>query len=80
MKKIIITLAALATVSTAALAERNYDLRDSQEAMGSFTLPIERNADAVNSGIDVNTLAVSPSWDNDAREQRRLDEKNGYNG
>ena len=37
MKKIILSLAALAALSTAALAERHYDLRDSAEAMGSFT-------------------------------------------
>jgi hypothetical protein len=38
MNKIIITLAALASLSTASLAERHWDLRDSPEAQGSFTI------------------------------------------
>ena len=42
MKKIIFTLAALTALSTASFAERNWDLRDSPEAQGSFSTPADR--------------------------------------
>jgi hypothetical protein len=88
MKKIIISLAALAAVSTAALAERSYDLRDSPEARGTFSTPADR---ALDGNINVNTLQSLDDTDNggatilfgkygtttDPAELRRWDEKNG---
>ncbi len=84
MKKIIFSLAALAALSTAALAERNYDLRDSQEAQGSFTVP----GDNIGAEVAVNALNSIDVASNevlfgkygiatDADELRRWDEKNG---
>ena len=84
MKKIIVSLAALAAISTAALAERSYDLRDSAEAQGSFT--VYGGTDALSA--DVNALQSVDSVSgtvlfgkygiaSDAAELRRWDEKNG---
>jgi hypothetical protein len=84
MKKIIVSLAALAAISTAALAERSYDLRDSAEARGSFAV-YDGSAVAT---VDINALQTTDvasdvvlfgKYGNttDAAELRRWDEKNG---
>jgi hypothetical protein len=86
MKKFVLSLAALAAVSTAALAERNYDLRDSAEARGSFTVP--GDVEARNSDASINALQSDTSGETviyfgkygsttDPLEARRWDEKNG---
>jgi hypothetical protein len=84
MKKIIISLAALAAISTAALAERNYDLRDSAEAQGSFT--VHGDSAVLNSDINAlqsvdvasgTVLFGKYGIAKDAAELRRWDEKNG---
>ncbi len=75
MNKFIITLAALASLSTAALAERSYDLRDSPEARGTFTL----NYSGGNVDKNVQLLSIGqPSVEQ--MDIRRLDEKNGTKG
>jgi hypothetical protein len=48
MKKIIITLATLSALSTAAFAERHYDLRDTPEARGTISTQFD-NASVVGS-------------------------------
>jgi hypothetical protein len=78
MKKIALSLIALAAVSTAALAERNYDLRDADTYMGKFS---------AQSVSDESAAAIAASnWTifygrygstTDADEARRWDEKNG---
>ena len=75
MKKIIISLAALAALSTGALAERSYDLRDSAEARGSFSV----NYDGVSAANKVQLLSIDTAAV-DQMEIRRLDEKNGTKG
>jgi hypothetical protein len=57
MKKIIFTLAALTALSTASFAERNWDLRDSPEAQGSFSTPADRAVSNKKVFIDVAPLA-----------------------
>jgi hypothetical protein len=87
MKSFILSIATLATLSTAALAERSYDLRDSAEARGSFTIAADS---AVDGSLEVNTLAAQGDdassttvyfgkygSTTDPMEARRWDEKNG---
>ena len=77
MKKITLSLIALAAVSTAALADRSYDLRDSDTYMGKF-----KNEQA----LSIESLAIpADEWTifygrygstKDQMELRRWDEKN----
>jgi hypothetical protein len=77
MKKIALSLIALAAISGAALAERNYDLRDSDTYMGKFS----------NEAVTIEKLAVpatelqifygSGGTSTDPLEVRRWDEQNG---
>ena len=65
MKKVMISLAALAAFSGAALAsERNYDLRESDTYFGKFSQQLQNGHKAYTSA-STNTLAV-------AREGRAL--------
>jgi hypothetical protein len=58
MKKIILTLAALAALSTASFAERHWDLRDTPESQGTISTSFD-NAGAV-SGVE---LLAAPTFD-----------------
>lgn len=84
MNKFILALATVSALSTAAVAERNYDLRDSPEARGTFSVQ--------GGDIDVSNVNTLPAIDadnkqtwlfgkygitNDADELRRWNEKNG---
>jgi hypothetical protein len=51
MKKIILTLAALAALSTASFAERHWDLRDTPESQGTISTSFD-NAGVV-SGVEL---------------------------
>jgi hypothetical protein len=73
MKKIIISLAALAVLSTASLAQRNYDI--SSPPVGETQL--EKLNKNVNSGVDSNTdlfavpgtkRVVPGNYDNNVRD------------
>ena len=75
MNKFLLTIAALAAISSSALADRNYDLRDADTYTGKYSANINLSA---TSG---QALAVIAPVDNEmALEQRRLDEKNDVNG
>jgi hypothetical protein len=86
MKKTLISLAALAALSGAALAERSYDLRDSPESRGTFSVGgySDTNVDSVNSlealqqGDESNTRTYFGKYGSttDPMEARRWDEKN----
>ena len=75
MQKLLASLMVLAAVSTSALADRNYDLRDSDTYTGKFA----SNLTLQDSGTKAEALVVLPTIDADTREQRRLDEKNDVN-
>jgi hypothetical protein len=85
MKKFILSLAALAAVSSVALAERSYDLDSSPESRGTFSSPADALVDGTSIGS--NTLATSENEGRviyygkygsttDALEARRWSEKN----
>ena len=75
MKKFLIAAAALALVSGSALAERNYDLRDSDTYTGKFATNLNIAATSAQA-----LVIIAPSNDEMSMEQRRLDEKNDVNG
>jgi hypothetical protein len=84
MNKLVLSLVALAAVSSAALAERNYDLRDSPEQRGTISVPQDNavndntvnllQAPARNSGV---IYFGKYGTTKDPLEARRWDEKNG---
>ncbi len=73
MKKLAISLIALAALSTGAFAQRSDDLRSMESYMGKF-----KEVPLFNSQTDAAPAAIYYGTDNswDAREQRRLSEKN----
>ena len=75
MKKFLIAAAALALVSGSALADRNYDLRDSDTYTGKFATNLNIGATSAQA-----LVIIAPSNDEMSMEQRRLDEKNDVNG
>ena len=58
MKKIILSLAALAALSTASFAERTYDLRDSATARGTIELPADKIND---NSLGTKALSAAPA-------------------
>lgn len=78
MKMIFLSMTALtvAILSTAALAERNYDVRESDTYMGKFP------QNTLSNELSPATILTSPletlGWKEkrDLREKRRLNEKN----
>jgi hypothetical protein len=84
MNKIVLSLIALAAVSSAALAERNYDLRDSPEQRGTFSVPqdstINDGSTQLLQSVDENAPVIyfgKYGSTTDPMEARRWDEKNG---
>jgi hypothetical protein len=81
MKKITLSLIALAAISSAAFAERSYDLRDSAEARGTIGEYSDHamNVNALSATDDGKTIRYFGKYGftNDQMELRRWDEKNG---
>jgi hypothetical protein len=65
MKKIAISLIALAAVSTVAFANesRSYDLRDSDTYFGKYSEQVEGNATAVNAFAAANDVQALTSFE-----------------
>lgn len=69
MKMLLIAASALVAVSGAALAERSYDLRDSDTYTGKYA-----NVKPTAAGAEMPWIVITSG--NTDLEQRRLDEKN----
>ena len=82
MNKIALTLIALGLASTAAFAARNNDLRDSDAYIGQYSnIPqVEYKTRTVLKKlppIQTNSLVPSDRYQDQDREMRRINEKNG---
>jgi hypothetical protein len=82
MNKILLSLAALTAISGAALAERSYDLRDSDTYTGKYSSmqiqdQVDVNALASDAPVSTNIFYGKYGSTMDPTEARRWDEKNG---
>jgi hypothetical protein len=78
MKMIFLSMTALtvALLSTAALAERNYDVRDSDTYMGRFPQNTSSNEFSPATILTSPLETLDRKEKRDLREKRRLNEKN----